>query len=256
MNSTTKNFDPIRDDYAFFEQHATEADEDLRAYAPLVRAQVAGDGPIRMLDYGCGGGRFTARLLDVAGISPTRLRLTLVEPAELYRAQAVAQLGSRSSAPIANQSTLSLQGEQYDLILANHVLYYVKHLDEQLAAIVQSLAPRGLLLAAMAGQGNALIQFWNRAFALIGQPVPFHTAEDVQAALDARGVPFRKQLVSYQLAFADSAEHRLHILRFLLGDWFEQIPRTALVSMFDRFSDGSEVAMRLVHEHFIVSGAQ
>jgi SAM-dependent methyltransferase len=254
MSNTTKNFDPIRSDYAFFEEHATEADEDLRAYAPLMRAQVAGDGPIRMLDYGCGGGKFTARFLDICDMSPDRLQLTLVEPAELYRAQAVEKLQPRSTSPIEAMNTLSRNLGPFNLILSNHVLYYVKQLDEQLAALVQSLAPRGLLLAAMAGQDNTLIQFWNRAFALIGQPVPFNTAEDVQASLDVLGAPSRMQRVSYKLAFSDSEQHRLHILRFLFGDWFEQMPRSVLVAMFDAFSDGNTVAMQLAHEHFIVGG--
>jgi trans-aconitate 2-methyltransferase len=254
MNLTTKSFDPIRDDYAFFEEHATEAEEDVRAYAPLVRAQVAGEGPIQMLDFGCAGGRFTSRFLDMANITPGRLQLKLVEPGEENRAQATEKLQARSSSTIQAMSKLTPDAGPFDLVLANHVLYYVEQLDQQLAAVVQALAPRGLLLAAMAGQDNTLIQFWNRAFAMIGQPVPFHTAEDVQAALDARGVPFRKQTVNYQLVFADNPANRTHILRFLFGDWFHKMPPAELLAMFDPFVAEDTISMRLVHEHIIVGG--
>ncbi len=51
--ATTKDFAPLRADYAFFETHATEAAEDLRAYAAHVRDLTAGAGPVRMLDFGC-----------------------------------------------------------------------------------------------------------------------------------------------------------------------------------------------------------
>lgn len=254
-DTSTKDFGPIRDDYRFFEEHATEADEDIRAYAPLVRAQLAGDRPVRMLDYGCGGGRFSTRFLTMANLSPAQLRLSLVEPVEAYRAQAAAELQKFTTAPIAAWPALLREAEAFDLILANHVFYYVKQLDEQLAALVRALAPRGLFLASMAGQENTLIQFWNRSFALIGQPVPFHTAEDLQASLDAQGIPCRRQPVRYQLAFDDSAENRLRIMRFLLGEYFAQMPRPALLALFDPYAAAGRVEMHVVHEQFMVAGS-
>ena len=51
-----KAFGPIRDAYAFFQQHATETEADIRAYWPHLLAVTTGDQPIRMLDFGCGGG--------------------------------------------------------------------------------------------------------------------------------------------------------------------------------------------------------
>ena len=36
--TSIKNFGPIRDDYLFFEEHATEAAEDVRTYLPHVHA--------------------------------------------------------------------------------------------------------------------------------------------------------------------------------------------------------------------------
>jgi hypothetical protein len=40
----------------------------------------------------------------------------------------------------------------------------------------------GLLLCALAGQGNTLIEFWNRCFGLPGEAVPCHTAEHLQTS--------------------------------------------------------------------------
>lgn len=250
--TSSKDFGPIRDDYRFFEEHATEADEDVRAYAPLVHTQVAGQPKVRMLDYGCGGGRFSTRFLEMANVPPDRLELTLIEPVEIYRTQAAAAVNPYSTTPITALPSLPEVAEQFDLILANHVLYYVTQLDEEVAALVRALAPRGLFLAAMAGQNNMLIQFWNRSFALINQPVPFHTGEDLQATLDANGFSYRKQPVTYRLQFADCVDHRLSIMRFLLGRYFDQVPQPELIAMFDEFATLGEIAMNLTHDHYIV----
>jgi trans-aconitate 2-methyltransferase len=166
----------------------------------------------------------------------------------------VAELRQFSSSPIAASPALSPADGPFDLVLANHVFYYVKQLDEQVSALVNALAPRGLFLASMAGQENTLIQFWFRAFALLGQPVPFHTAEDLQAALDFRGIPFRRQEVRYQLAFDDSEENRLRIMRFLLGDHFAAMPRQPLLDLFAPYANAGRVKMSVVHGQFIVAG--
>jgi hypothetical protein len=42
---SSKHFGPIRDDYAFFLQHSTEAEADLRAYAPHLQGLFMGDEP-------------------------------------------------------------------------------------------------------------------------------------------------------------------------------------------------------------------
>jgi SAM-dependent methyltransferase len=77
-----KDFGPIADDYAFFENHATEAEQDARAYLDRLRDVVPSEGVLRMLDFGCGTGTFTAQFLQRAGWPPERLQLTLVDPVE------------------------------------------------------------------------------------------------------------------------------------------------------------------------------
>src|SRR4029453_7902628 len=62
-DTSRKSFGPIRDAYAFFQQHATETEADIRAYLPHLLAVVMEDQPVRMLDFGCGDGQFTAALL-------------------------------------------------------------------------------------------------------------------------------------------------------------------------------------------------
>jgi SAM-dependent methyltransferase len=252
-SSSSKPFGPIRTDYEFFQAHATESTQDVRAYLPHLAGLATGAGPIRMLDFGCGDGQFSAELLAPCAFPPARLEISLVEPDDVYRGQAIERVRSFTARPVRAWAALPTDSVTcFDFMLANHVLYYVTDLDGTLAALLGALAAPGLFLTAMAGQRNGLIQFWNACFALLGLPVPFHTSEDLEAALARRGQKYDKEDVHYDLSFADSAEHRLSILRFLLGSYFQRVPRQAMLDLFDPYAAGGRIAMRLVHEHFAV----
>ena len=249
---SSKPFGPIRSDYAFFQAHATEAAEDLRAYLPHLAPLAAGDGPVEVLDFGCGDGGFSAEFLARCPVPPRGLHLSLVEPDDAYRRRACERLAPLSARPVRAWPSLPPDpGNAFDLVLANHVLYYVTDLGGTLAALLRSLSARGLLLTAMAGQANGLIQFWVRCFALIGKPVPFHVAEDLRAALDRLGESYSAEEVRYELAFPDCEDNRLSILRFLLGSYFNEVPRRAMLGLFDPYAGRGRVSMRLAHEHFV-----
>ena len=119
-----KNFETIRDDYLFFQEHSTEAKEDLLAYLPHLQAMSTEDGAIRMMDFGSGSGLFTRQFLLQAGWFPEQLRLSLVEPDAVYRQQSLKELKAFTLDPIHSLPELTLKlDNQFDLILANHVLY-------------------------------------------------------------------------------------------------------------------------------------
>jgi len=155
--SSSKPFAPIRDAYAFFLQHGTEVEADIRAYLPHLPHLTATDRALRMLDFGCGDGAFGAALLGHLRWPATRLQLTLLEPDTVYRQQAVARLQSYSTQPVQAWPALppALQAS-FDLVLANHVLYYVPDLDGTLTALHYALAPAGLFLTAIARQPAAV----------------------------------------------------------------------------------------------------
>ena len=155
--SSSKLFGPIRDAYTFFQQHATETEEDIRAYLPHIQGASMGDSPLRMLDFGCGDGGFTAALLGRARVPPERLQLAIVEPEDVYRHQAVERLQPFTTQPVCAWPALPAHLHAcFDLVMANHVLYYVPDLHGTLVALLSALATPGLLLAAMAGLVNAM----------------------------------------------------------------------------------------------------
>ena len=251
--TSSKNFGPIRDDYLFFEEHATEAAEDLRACMPHVHALATESGPIRMLDFGSGSGRFSSQFLARARFPQERLWLSLVEPEEMYREQAIEQLQTFTAHPVRAWPALPpYLDAHFDLVLANHVFYYVPNLDEVLSGILRALTTSGLFLTAIAGQRNILIRFWNYCFALIGKPVPFHTAEDLEVTLAKQREVYRKQDIQYELVFPDSEENRLKILRFLLGSYFDEVPRQAMVDLFNPYAHAGRIVIQTVHEQFVI----
>ena len=253
MDGTTKDFGPIRDDYSFFEDHSTEAAEDVRAYIPELCSLVNRDQPFHMLDFGCAEGRFIERLLTSFKVSPENLHLSLVEPVEIYRRQAAQRLQSRTAHPIPAWPALpvGLTGS-FDIVLANHVFYYVPDLNDLVAKIIHTLSNGGALLTAMAGQENTLIQFWNHCFALLGKKVPFHTAEELELIASRHQLNCQQKKVSYELAFSDSEANRLSVMRFLLGEHFGDVPRQTMLDLFNPYTARGQTKLRITHRHFVI----
>jgi trans-aconitate 2-methyltransferase len=212
-NNPEKDFGPIAEDYAFFETHATEAEQDARAYVVSLAGLVPAEGVIRLLDFGCGSGSFTARF-----------------PAAL--ADGIA--------------------EGFDVVLANHVFYYVPELRSQLARLIDSLTSSGVLVTAIAPRTNALIQIWIAGFRLLGCEIPYNTSEDVESALQVLGAEYQKRKVAYELTFPDTEENRMRILRFLLADHLAKMPHRPLLEWFDRFSSAGAINIRTASDHFTI----
>ncbi|SIN72042.1 trans-aconitate 2-methyltransferase [Singulisphaera sp. GP187] len=253
MTATEKDFAPIQSDYEFFVTHATEAEADLAAYLDWLRECPLGAGPVRILDFGCGPGTFTEPFLDRAGWPAGQVELTLVEPVDDYRRAAIERLQGHVTSPVQAWAQLP-EGlaDSFDLALSNHVFYYVPALREEIARIVHALKPDGLFLASIAGKENVLIQIWIEAFAVLGRPVPYHTAEDFEDALVALAFPFRRRDVQYTLAFPDSEPNRWKILHFLLGEHLEQLPRATALGFLDRFSIDQRIEMNAKHFQYCV----
>jgi len=247
-----KDFGAIADDYVFFETHATEPERAAQAYAKQL-ASFASNGMIRVLDFGCGSGNFTMRLLNLLNWPPERLQLTLVEPADSVRQLAVERLKKFTAAPIADSAQLpSGLNCGFDLVLANHVLYYVPDLASHLRQLIDSLAPSGVFLTAIAARSNALIQFWLTGFQLLGQEVPYHVSEDVDAALREIGANYQREAVPYELTFPDTEENRMRIIRFLLAEHLADMPLAPLMEIFDKYNRAGMIEMKTASEHYRV----
>lgn len=252
-HTPAKDFGPIADDYAFFERQATEAHADAAAHVAALAGSVPAAGPIRMLDFGCGSGAFTVRFLQQAGWPAERLQLTLVEPAESQRRLAVSRLASAAAAPISDSAALpaGLNGG-FDVVLSNHVFYYVPNLRERLGTLIAAVSPSGRFVTSIASRANVLIELWIAAFGLLGRDAPYHVSEDVEAALQELNANYRKQVVPYDLTFPDTEENRLRILRFLLADHLPLMPRQPLLDFFDQYRNGNQIEIHTASDHYTI----
>jgi SAM-dependent methyltransferase len=251
--TSRKRFGPIRDDYTFFQQHSTEAEADLCAYAPHLHDLSRGDSPIRMLDFGCGDGGFTAAFLGRFRFPQKRLWLSLVDPEASYLPQAVDRLQAFTLHPVRAWPALPAHLHAcFELILANHVLYYVPDLTDTLTALVRALATPGLFLTAMGGRANALYQYCLRCFNVLGKPFPFWISEDCEDVLARLGEAYDQADVHYELVFRDSEDHRVRLGRFLMGSEYHAVPRQVLLAGFDPYSHAGQIVMPIVHQHFMV----
>jgi SAM-dependent methyltransferase len=250
-----KDFGAIADDYVFFETHSTEAEADTQAYLDRLADWKPPNEAVRMLDFGCGSGTFTARFVEQTGWSSERLELTLVEPAEAVRTLAVERMSKLARSPIAASASVAdgVAGA-FDIVLANHVFYYVPDVEVHLQRLVAAIAPGGMLLVAIAGRTNALIEFWLAGFGGLGSEVPYNTSEDVAAALERLNVAYDKELVPYRLSFVDTEENRLKLIRFLLAEHLAEMSLDPLIALFDKFSRGDRIEIETASDHYVVGG--
>ena len=249
----SKTFDPILDDYAFFETHSTEAENDLRAYAAHLTEINKENGRIRMLDFGSGTGSFTSAFLGQTGWLPGNLELWLIEPGEKSREQALKTLVPFTTQPILHFPALPPNlSVGFELILTNHVLYYVSDLAQTIEQLSGHLNPGGRWLNSMAGMENTLIQCWAAGFGLIGETIPYHTAEDFQAVLDQMKLSYQRESVAFTIVFPDSIENRLKILRFLFGKQLTDIPQAPLLQFFDPYLEAGEIRIDTQHYLYVV----
>jgi SAM-dependent methyltransferase len=251
-----KDFGSIESDYAFFMAHATEAERDAAEYARELASFAQGQESIRLLDFGCGTGDFTQRLVSALSWPPQVLEITLVEPVRHQREEAIRRLATFSRHAIEGLERLPAANEpRFDLVLSNHVVYYVDDLGDTLRRMIDLLRPGGRMLLAIAGWDNPLLQLWKIGFAMLGRPVPYYTAEDVEATLSRQGASFRKSTARYQLRFPDTEENRLKVLRFLFGDYLQEITPQRLLGEWDRYVHGSHVEVNTESWHFAVEPA-
>jgi SAM-dependent methyltransferase len=119
--------------------------------------EVMATAPRRVLDAGCGRGELAARLLE-AGLEVVALDQS-ERMVELTRARGV-------DARVGDVQALPFEDGEFDVAVANFVLYLVPAVDLALAELARVLRPGGRLVAATNGVGQ-LAELWE----LVGRDV-------------------------------------------------------------------------------------
>jgi ubiquinone/menaquinone biosynthesis C-methylase UbiE len=140
----------------------------------------------RVLDLGCGAGRFVAALRD-AGADPVG-----VEVAEAALDRARANVPGADLRLIEPDGSLPLEHASVDLVWCSEVLEHVADTAQTLLEARRVLKPGGRLLATVPFHGRVktaligLLRF-DAHFDPLGQHLRFYTASSLRATLDSAG---------------------------------------------------------------------
>lgn len=248
------DYGEVRGDFEYFLAHSTETAAQIGALRPYLELHVARAGRVRVLDFGCGAGLFTERLLHQSGIGRGQVHLWLVEPVadQLHEARA------RLEPLVAHLGLLAPDqpgAGSFDLILANHSLYYVPDLDTTAATLLRLLAPRGHLIAALLDQSNAVARLWCDGFSLAGLPFPFPLAEAAEATFARLGAPARRETVRYAVTLPDQPSARRRVLHFLLGAAAARLDDKAAQDLFAPYARDGRIRIATTYPHLVVARA-
>lgn len=248
-------FDPIAAEYAFFEEHSSEAQETIKVLAPYLNNYFSTTSEIRLLDVGAGTGTFTAKLLESLDLRNKEFHITLVEPGVKSRQLAVARLQKYSSKKIEQYDVLQRVPEMnFNLILANHSLYFVDDLKATLTDLLKRVRTGGLMAAAMAGKNNPLIDIWELGYSLDGSAMPYSISNDLQELLKDSTCKFEKVVVDYLIEFQDTSNGRQSILRFLLKEEIVTRSESRLIEFFDTYKLQGSIVMPTRFDLYLIRG--
>jgi SAM-dependent methyltransferase len=140
--------------------------------AEIAFAAVAEAGPARVLEVGCGEGEFSERLVRELGVETIALDLSayMVERA---RARGV-------DARVGDVQALEFADGEFDVVVANWMLYHVPDLGGGIAELARVLRPGGRLVAATFGEDN-LHELWDLLGETDAPPHPFSRENGVEA---------------------------------------------------------------------------
>ena len=258
MNEEPKvDYSDVQEDFEFFLDHTNETEAQIAAMKPHLSCLLERRSLARMLDFGCGNGDFASRLLRALDPQPTDLDVFLLEPvADLLQqaATGLSQISERIEESVPDLQ--SLEGKGFDLILANHSLYYVSKTGTEVCELVRRLAPAGIMIAALQHRENALAQIWLKTCQLTGEEFPFLFADNIEVVLGSHDIPYDREMISYKIEFPDSADARYRILHFLFGPYLSRIPKQQALALFDPYRHSDKIRIETEYPHLIMRGTR
>lgn len=247
---TRKPFSEIESDYQFFVDHSNEAAQVLAYVENEVRFRCeSAPSALRLLDYGCGDGKFSACLTGALRGMKNEIHVSLVEPSAGYLEQASSRFSEPGFLQQSAKSIREIRGT-FDLILANHVLYYVNDLKQCLRDLESVAEMNSVAWVTLGNERNSLIQICSAAHRMLDRAYPFYQSKDLETLLQKEARVYKKTEVTSQLQCQDREENRLKLLRFILG---REINASNFLCLLDPFVKKDQIVLPLHDDVFSVS---
>lgn len=254
--SYSKDFDQINSDYSFFEKHATERKNGLDTLVKIFKGWESNKdtNTIQYFDFGAGDGEVSVSLVKtVKALENKNIIFSILEPSRIMRAKAIASLSDISTNKVQVWSEIpSNLSVKFDVILANHVFYYVEDFRESLNLLLAKKTEKGLMLITMANKDNGLVKIGNEQFKLMGLNKPTNSIEDVKTYLQNLSIDMDVKLVASRIFFKNSINNRAKILRFIFGIYYEKFPISVMNSLLDMYEVGDNISVPLYDEVLVI----
>ncbi|MFK8136877.1 MAG: methyltransferase domain-containing protein [Bdellovibrionales bacterium] len=236
--STSKDFNPIDEAYTFFLKHSNESRLGILAMRTKAVEIFKKNTKSRVLDFGSGDGKVISKLFSGKDFVGNRLFVDLVEPAKIPMNRSEKLLANFPAKNIGRYSHLDkIDSEvRYDLILVNHVAYYVSSLSKTIESLYSRLTDGGSIVLIMGNSQNDLVRMSSRIFEKSKIDKKFHDISDLISILDRGGYFYSVEHLNGYLRFTANKNSVDHINRFVLGNEYVSLKNEGLkyIQNFER----------------------
>lgn len=255
--SEKKEFSDILSDYDFFKTNCNEDENmlsifvrEIMSFVELNSFKFTNENGLKLLDFGSGDGKFLESLIKNKVIPNIfNSEFSLVEPDAIYRLEALKRLGHYTRSPIVMlDKNLSLMSHlhKFDLILANHVLYYVDDFKSTMDAFFECKSSNGKLIISMSEKRHALCHLLQEFCNLNEVEYPYYVASDLLNYLDKNSIQYKSKHVLSELRFKNSVENLDKIVRFILSNKYAHLKSESILKQFrEKFSVGEDLVFPL-----------
>lgn len=235
-----KDFGKIENEYDFFVRNCDEQINNLRDLRDILNGLTDKDN-ISILDYGGGDGDFLSKLINK---SASYNEIIMLEPCSNYKKCAINNLNPHKVSFVKRLKDVPTN-LKFDLIIANHVLYYVNDLSKTIFSLTKLLNTDGKLVINLANKNNETAAMTHFFFSKINKPNPFYFFEDVECYCSNRNIKQISKISNSTLKFEISDNNIISIAKFIFGDYYKQFKEHELIEYMKRFKDGGFIKIKL-----------
>lgn len=249
-----KNFFEIITESQYFEEKSDEVRQLQLKYKNLIQDIDEQKSIKKVLDYGCGDGRFLQSLIINKSFSQLKaIELTLVEPNLNFKTMASDRLSPYFEKKILwIDSNLKEINSGYNVIFANHLLQHVDQLKMKMAKLMQSLDYGGRLILTLSRFDHPLSNLVEVLAQHKGVALPSNSAMKLFHVLYEYGFYYDTIDVHSVLRLPNSEESKNKILAIALSGNKNLYSEGIVSNFFDIHTYNKDLVIPLVDQIVVV----